>query len=598
MKIKKILFFVIAIVIISINFNSYAVTMPGLRITSNNYSAGDKMTLNEAENLEVGKTLQLYAIIGYNNGGVVPSPLDPNYNDFDFDSLGYYIIQTNLSGVTWTSSNTGIAVVDNTGKVTGVSEGEVTITAKYNDEAQNEKSATFELNIIKKIISEPIHKFKFIENTIVGNLNKYIINNEKNFSIYAAEEYTGNILYSIDNENVAKIIKTENNAATVRFVGAGNTTIRATLNYNGENLSDEYNFTVVNDENEFYDYQIMGDTHTIKTEKTTQLKLLEQYGVTSPKNVTSEANWTSDNEYVAKVDENGIVTGLHAGNTSITATYKKGSRTIVTKYEIKVEEDFTGLKISDQALTSTTSFVLNKEYGFGIYLYNIPDSEKENIKVTIDKENVAKITKINLCNLQDGSGNGKIIANVKFLSLGEFTITASLNYNGRTYTDSYTSKVIKSRYILTLSTKESDNLPENLEVGKTMQLNAILRHYDSTVTENITTNGVVWASSNEEIATVKNGLIVAKKEGKVTITATVTQNDEFVIETYNINITNPTKSSKLPDESKTKQDDPTVAKTTIPQTGENYIIINIAIALIAVLSIIMYRKYSKYKYLK
>lgn len=594
MKCKRIFYLVstLLMVMLSVNLNSYAVTMPSLRITSNSYSVDDKVTLNEVNNVEVEKTLQLYAIIGYSNAGVVPSPLDPDFNDFDFDSIGYYVIQTNLSGVTWTSSDTSIATVDSTGKVTGISEGKVTITAKYDgDVTLAEKSASFEINVLAKPTLVSMYGFKFFENCEVGGLNKYIINNEKDFAIAAGQvEYKDEkILYSIDNEKVAKIVKNENNIATVKFVGTGNATISAILSYNGKEYSDKYSFTVVNNEDEFYDYRIESDSNTIKMGKTTQLKLTEFFGTTTPKDVTSEATWTSDNENVAKVNETGLVTGVNAGSATIMATYKKGSRTVSIKYSMKVEENFTGISFLDKSLTPSAPFVLNKEHGFWIYLYNIPDTEKENIKVTINNENVAKITRIDLCNWKDGSGKGMIIANAKFLSLGEFTITASLNYNGKTYTDSYTSAVTKSRYVLTISTKEGKDLPEKLEIGKTIQLNAILGYYGSTLTENITTNGAVWTSSNEEIATVKDGLITAKKEGKVTITAKFSQKDDSITETYDINITDPTKTPVI------KVNDSTIAKTKIPQTGENYIIMIIVIVLVVLLTIVMYRKYKEYK---
>ena len=63
--------------------------------------------------------------------------------DDNYDSLGWFVDEANLSGATWTSSNNSIATVDNNGKVTGVAEGKTTITAKYNNETAN-----YEVNVI------------------------------------------------------------------------------------------------------------------------------------------------------------------------------------------------------------------------------------------------------------------------------------------------------------------------------------------------------------------------------------------------------------------------------------------------------------------
>lgn len=136
MKSKKIIYLllVVLITVLSINIKSYAITLPWPKISSYNYSNGDKMTQDEKKDVEVEKTLQLYVIIGYGN-----DLYDPDHPD----SMGWYVQQTDLSDVTWTSSNTSVATVDNNGKVTGVATGKTTITAKYNNETAN-----YEVNVI------------------------------------------------------------------------------------------------------------------------------------------------------------------------------------------------------------------------------------------------------------------------------------------------------------------------------------------------------------------------------------------------------------------------------------------------------------------
>lgn len=410
-KIIFCLIFAFVILLLTINMNSYAVTLPELKITSNNYSAKDKFNLDEINHVEVENTLQLYTVIAHGNDMMF---------DNNPDSLGWFVDEANLSGVTWSSADTEIATVDNNGKVTGVTEGKTTITAKYNGE-----SANYEIDVIAKSSS-----------------------------------------------------------------------------------------------------------------------------------------------------------------------------------------DFTGLVLVANNLTPQPALVLNKEYGFWIYLYNIPDTEKGNVKVTIDNEDVAKITEIDLCNWEDGSGEGLIIANTKFLSLGRFTITATLNYNGKVYSDSYTNGVAKSRYTLDLSAKDYKELPSNLKIGDEIQLTATLGHIGAVLFENVTTR-VSWTSSNEKIATVENGLISAKGEGKVTITAKYTTTDDSVTEIYEINITDPTKTPVNPgttNEPNSTENpfivesdpiivdsDPTTAQTELPQTGKSATTIFFGIVLIISILVIIYKKHKVIK---
>ena len=408
MKSKKIicLLVVFLMMILTFNINSYAVTLPELMITSNNYSAGDKMKYDDVNDVEVEKTLQLYAVIAHGNELLV---------DNDYDSLGWFVDEANLNGVTWTSSNSGIATVDNTGKVTGVAEGKTTITANYKGE-----SSTYKVNVKPK----------------------------------SDEEHTG-----------------------IAFV----------------------------------------------------------------RSVPERAK------------------------------------------------------------------ILNKDYGFWLYLYNIPDTEKGNIKVTIENEKIAKLTGIDLCNWEDGSRKGMIIANAKLLALGQTKITATLNYNGKTYSDTYDFDVVESMYSLSLSAKEYTDLPSSIEVGDKIQLTVMLNTYGgSLLPEDVTSKGVTYTSSNEKVAKVDDkGLITAIGEGTATITVKYKVGDETITSTYNLKITDSTKSPVNPGadepskaDSPTTKSDSTISPTILPKTGENATIMIIGIILVITLSIIMYKKYKNYKDIK
>ena len=144
---KKVISLVLIIIIALISvlrINSYAITLPWLEISSNNYPSG-KVTITDEEKdkVEVGETLQLYACIF--EGHDVYDPSEPD------GGIGRYCLGGSLQNITWSSSDTTVATIDNQGKVIGIKEGTTIITA-INNETTNfdsEKQATKEIEVIK-----------------------------------------------------------------------------------------------------------------------------------------------------------------------------------------------------------------------------------------------------------------------------------------------------------------------------------------------------------------------------------------------------------------------------------------------------------------
>ena len=242
----------------------------------------------------------------------------------------------------------------------------------------------------------------------------------------------------------------------------------------------------------------------------------------------SGITWSSNNSSIATVDNTGKVTGVSIGTTKINATYNGESR----EYKITIKEsDSTNALIRFYYLEPEPAKILNKEYGFALGLYNIPDSEKENIRFTITDETIAKITEIDL------SGS-TIIANTKFLKLGSTTLTATLNYNGKTYTDSYTFTVVDSAYSLSLSANGYTELPVQIDKGKKIQLKVELNIYGgSLLPQDITNNGVTWTTSDAKVATINDsGLVEAIGEGNVILTASYKVDEETIEKTYSLKV--------------------------------------------------------------
>ena len=184
---------IILLMIFTLNTNSYAVTVPELYISSNNYSILDKLTFDEKNQIEIGENLQLYSLIIYGNEQMV---------DEDPESLGWFVRETNLEGITWSSSNTSVAKVDNAGKVTGISEGTATISAHYEQENQD---AEYEIKVVKsssgaistKMFSDTLQKLvqKINDNNNDINIE---ISFEDNYIKISSNEYMSDFILDYD----------------------------------------------------------------------------------------------------------------------------------------------------------------------------------------------------------------------------------------------------------------------------------------------------------------------------------------------------------------------------------------------------------------
>ena len=446
--------------------------------------------------------------------------------------------------------------------------------------------------------------------TCYVNLKNIPFSEKENINLTIKDEDIAEIQEIVYGDNTNPVI-----TAKIKGKKLGTTEIIASLTYNGDNYSSKI-ITTVRETNyrihlSYEDGNIFEDDLSINIKKNEKLKLgailyrgmAYRIGDVSSNGVI----WSSSNESVANVDNKGLVTGVGKGTAIITAKYLTNEGVIISdSVNIEVKDESSSseeAKIKFFLSIPEPAKVLNKEYGFKLYLLNIPDTEKENINFTIENENIAKITGIDLCNWEDGSGKGIIIANAKFLALGKTSITATLNYNGKTYSDTFDFEVIESIYSLSLSVKDKTDLPSSLDVGDKIQLTVMLRiNGGSVLPMDVTTQGVIYTSSNEKVVKVdEKGLITAIGEGTATITAMYKVGDETISAKYDLKIIDSTKPSEKPEEPKgsdnpTKNNDPTTSPTIIPKTGENHIIMMITgmIFTLAV-SFVMYKRYKYYK---
>lgn len=98
---------------------------------------------------------------------------------------------------------------------------------------------------------------------------------------------------------------------------------------------------------------------------------------------------------------------------------------------------------------------------------------------------------------------------VTAIAPGTATITAKSDDGGKTATCS----VKVNTKVYPVESVFLDKTTAEITEGETLTLTATIKP------ENATNKNVIWSSSNEEVATVKNGVVTAIKEGEATITA-------------------------------------------------------------------------------
>ncbi len=203
-----------------------------------------------------------------------------------------------------------------------------------------------------------------------------------------------------------------------------------------------------------------------------------------PKNATNKnIVWSSSNDAVASVVD-GVVTAKSGGKVNITVTTEDGNYSAVC--EVTVIVPVTGIHLNE------TNKTLNQGETFTLTASVKPENAA-NKKVVWSSNNNAVATVI------DGVVTAK--------SGGNATITA-------TSEDGNYSAICEVTVVVPVTEIQLNETNKTLNQGESFTLIASVKP------ENATNQNIVWSSSNNAVATVINGVVTAKSDGKANITAT------------------------------------------------------------------------------
>ncbi len=224
-------------------------------------------------------------------------------------------------GVTWKSSNTSVATVDENGNVKGKKAGTARITAT----SSNGKSATIIITVKGESSSEKPKPDVAVTGIKVTGDTKVAIGStiELKATIEPSDATNKNVTWKSEQTNIATV--DEN--GKVKGVAAGKVKITATSN-NGKSDSIEIEVVTVPVDS----VSISGPT-SVYVDESIQLKVSIQPGNATNQKVT----WSSKNTEIATVDANtGKVTGKAEGTAEIVVTTDDGQKTAT--YKVTVEE--------------------------------------------------------------------------------------------------------------------------------------------------------------------------------------------------------------------------------------------------------------------
>ena len=204
----------------------------------------------------------------------------------------------------------------------------------------------------------------------------------------------------------------------------------------------------------------------------------------APATATNQTvEWTSDDESVATVDENGVITAVGKGSAIITATTANG---ISQSCYVEVLVPANTVTLSDTLVT------IQPKETHKLTAILDPENTTDTLSWSSSDENVATVDE-----------NGVVTA----VATGNATIVAT------TSRSKFASCNIQVRIF---STSVTVNPTAQVNVGKTVTLTATMQPVD-------TTDTITWKSSDTSVATVSSsGVVTAKKVGTVTVTATTT----------------------------------------------------------------------------
>lgn len=398
--------------------------------------------------------------------------LSLNIGEFKNIDPTIFPLETADNRVVWTSSNPGIATVDESGNVKGINQGKCIITATSVDGGH---TAQCEVTVIQPVESLSVTpKSLTLKATETSSLS---------VNVLPANADDKTVFWKSEDENIARV----DNNGKVTAIAGGQTKIYAISNFNNE-IKDYCDVSVIQPVTGIY-----LNENEIEISEEGSVKLV---ATVVPENASNKkVSWTSTDPTIALVSGEGVVYGMKQGNVTIIAATEDGGFMAMCK--VKVVPGF--IPVTNITLDN---YSIQGEVNDVVKLSAIVMPENASNKVLLWQSSDTSVASVD--------NNGL----VRLLKEGTCIITASATDNSG----------IKAECKINVSQEPDPTVSvtgivlseTNVELieGQTIQLLATVQPNDAT------NKKIIWSSSNPEIASVNDyGLVSSLKEGNATITA-------------------------------------------------------------------------------
>lgn len=380
--------------------------------------------------------------------------------------------------VQWSSSNKEVVRVTEDGVLIGLQQGRAIVTALIRDD-YGTHTATCTVVLPESLL---------VDVTEV-RLNKNKMTLEKGTretltaTVFPDDATNKSLVWTSSNKNVAIV----NANGRVTGLSAGKATITVTTVNAGETATCEVTVT---------EPEIINVKGVTLNKSNLAMEKGDAEVLTATLNPTNSTNknvtWTSNNDNVVVVNQNGKVTAIGEGTAVVTVRTEDGGYTASCNIRVSLPNtNVTGVVLNKTGMT------LKKEEEYLLRADVIPyNATNQKVSWTSNATQVATVD-------QEGK--------VKAVGAGKATITVTTadgNYKA-TCVATVESEVKVTGIKL-------DRNTVNMKYGRVIELKATIEP------ENATNREITWTSNNEEVATVSGGRVYSINPGKATITATTT----------------------------------------------------------------------------
>lgn len=303
------------------------------------------------------------------------------------------------------------------------------------------------------------------------------------------------VTWTSANENIATV---KDGVVTAKAVGE--TKITATVGTHKAECTVNVNAKLTG-------IKVTPDKVTVEKGQTANLNVAYLPADTTDKKAVT---WKSENENVATVDANGVVTAVAGGTTKIVATAKANDK-ITAVCEVKVP-------------IHTESIVLNKTE-----IKDLLKGKTEKLEVSFVPNNTEDSREVRWTSSDPSVATVDANGTVKALKEGEATITAETVAGGHKASCTVTVKEIH----LNMDDVELDEKANPTELLKGTTHKIVVK-----LTENVTDDVTyTYTSLNEDVATVDaNGVVKALKAGEAEIKVLVKAGEDEKELTYKVTV--------------------------------------------------------------